>query len=126
GMRLRVPGAGEASPNGGPAGDLYVIVRVKEHPYFQREDAHLLSEIKITPAQAVLGDRIKIKTIDGEVEMNIPPGTQHGEQFRLKNMGMPVLGSSERGHHFVRVNVVIPKHINSKQKELWEKLRKLD
>lgn len=107
----------------GRNGDLYVHIHVKPSKEFKREGYNILSEAEISISQAVLGDKIEIKTIDGLVNLKIPPGTQSGQVFKLKNKGVPYLHSQERGDHLVKVNIKIPKHLNKRQRELLEKLK---
>ncbi|MEM0343490.1 MAG: molecular chaperone DnaJ [Thermoplasmata archaeon] len=123
GMRLRIRGAGEASPDGGPPGDLYIVVHIAEHPVFTRDGKDLWVEVPITFSQAALGAEIKVPTLDGDALVTVPPGTQTGTVFRLKGMGMPDLQGYSNGDEFVRVTVVTPTKLTPHQKEL---LRQLD
>lgn len=123
GMRLRIRGAGEASPDGGPPGDLYIVVHIAEHPVFTRDGKDLWVEAPITFSQAALGAEIKVPTLDGDALVTVPPGTQTGTVFRLKGMGMPDLQGYSNGDEFVRVTVVTPTKLTPQQKEL---LRQLD
>lgn len=123
GMRLRIRGAGEASPDGGPPGDLYIVVHIAEHPVFTRDGKDLWVEAPITFSQAALGAEIKVPTLDGDALVTVPPGTQTGTVFRLKGMGMPDLQGYSNGDEFVRVTVVTPTKLTPHQKEL---LRQLD
>ncbi len=122
GMQIRLSGEGNAGERGGPNGDLYVEVRVKSHPLFRREGDHVVLELPINVAQAALGARIKIPTLYGPEELNIPPGTQHGRQFVLKGKGFPHLRGSGRGNQIVTVKVVVPTRLNRKQRELLRQL----
>lgn len=122
GMRLRVPGAGEPSPDGGPPGDLYVVVHVKEHETFQRDGADLYTTQEISFPEAALGATIEVPTLDGKkVELAIPPGTQPGEIQRLKGLGMPRLDGHGRGDMYVRLKLVVPKKLTAEQKDLLRK-----
>ncbi|MGQ9588015.1 MAG: molecular chaperone DnaJ [Thermoplasmata archaeon] len=123
GMRLRIRGAGEASPNGGPSGDLYIVVHIAEHPVFSRDGSDLWVEQNVSFAQAALGDEIEVQTLDGTALVTIPPGTQTGTVFRLKGKGLPDLRGRGQGDEFVRVTVVTPTRLNSHQKELLRQLR---
>ena len=124
-MRLRIPGAGDAGVNGGPAGDLYLIIDVEIHPNFERDGADLHTSLILTYPQAVLGTEAKIKTLDGSEEsLSVPAGTQHGHVLKLKGKGMPRLNSplNSSGDLYVHVYVEIPKKLNDKQRELIKAL----
>ena len=119
GARLRVAGEGEPGTRGGGHGDLYVYIFVRRDPKFAREGSDILSEETISFAQAALGTKIPVETLDGKIELNIPAGTQTGTLFRIRGKGIPVLGAkNRRGDHHVRVTVSIPKKLNDKQQEL--------
>ena len=120
GTHLRLSGEGEAGDPGGPRGDLYVAIRVKPHELFNREGEHLAIEIPISMAQAALGDEIEVPTLNGRVTMKVPPGTQSGKMFRLRDKGMPLLRGGGHGDAFVRVLVETPTNLTSKQKELLQ------
>ena len=126
GSRLRVTGEGEAGVNGGPSGDLFVVLHVKEHDTFERQGANLYSAVPVSFAQAALGAEIKVKTLDGEEELKIPPGTQTGTVFRLKSHGMPVLGGRGKGDLFVAVTLITPKTLTKEQRKLLEKLAEVE
>ncbi len=119
GSRLRIPGEGEAGEWGGPPGDLYLIIRVREHEIFRRDGRDLYCDVPVRFAQVVLGAEVEVPTIYGDkVKLRIPPGTQSGTAFRFRNLGMPDLKGHGRGSLFARVNVVIPKKLSKRQKEL--------
>ena len=120
GTRVRLAGEGEIGEHGGPPGDLYVVVHVKEHPLFVREEYEVLCEVPISFTHAALGAQIDVPTLDGKVKMKIPPGTQSGKVFRLKGKGIPHLHGSGRGDQHVRVTVETPTELNAKQRELLE------
>jgi len=124
GTTLRITGAGHAGPRGAAAGDLFVILRVRPDARFDRkgDDLHYTTRISVT--QAVLGAELEVPTIDARVTMKVPPGTQSGAIFRLRERGMPHLGTKRRGDLFVTAIVDIPKHLNEKQKELCAELAK--
>lgn len=126
GSRLRVTGEGEAGVNGGPAGDLFVVLHVKEHEMFERQGANLYSAVPITFAQAALGTDIQVKTLDGEEELKIPAGTQTGSIFRLKSQGMPALGGRGKGDLFVAVTLMTPKTLTKEQRKLLEQLADIE
>ncbi len=124
GNKLRVRGEGDAGPKGGPSGDLYIFLNVKEDKRFRREGPEIYSDIKVSYIDAILGASLKVAVIDGEVEIKVPPGTQPGQVMRIKGKGAPRLGNaSQRGDHFVTVNVEIPKQISDKERKLIEDLK---
>jgi len=118
GMRLRVRGEGEVGEGGGPSGDLYVIVHVKEHKFFTRkgDDLHLTVPISFT--QAVLGDEIEMPTIDGKAKLKIPAGTASETIFRMKDKGLPVVNQDVSGDEMVKVRIEVPKKLSKKQQDL--------
>jgi len=122
GMRLRIRGAGEASPNGGPPGDLYVVLHIAAHKHFIRDGNDLLVEIPITISQAALGDEVQIPTFEGKAMLTVPAGTQSGTIFRLKNRGMTDPRGYGRGDILARTVVEIPKKLNKQQKALLKQL----
>lgn len=126
GSRLRVTGEGEAGVNGGPAGDLFVVLHVKEHELFERQGANLYSAVPITFAQAALGTEIKVKTLDGEEDLKIPAGTQTGTVFRVRSQGMPALGGRGKGDLFVAVTLMTPKTLSKEQRKLLEQLAEIE
>lgn len=124
-MRLRVSGAGEAGINGGPAGDLYLIIDVEVNPDFERDGADLHTRILITYPQAVLGTEAEITMLDGTKEkLVVPAGTQHGQVLKVKGKGMPRINSSLKtsGDLYVHVYIEIPKKLTDKQRELIKSL----
>lgn len=121
GQTISLHGEGNGGTLGGPAGDLYVTVSVKEHKMFQREGQDILLEMPISFAQAALGASITVPTVDGKVEYEIPEGTQTGTVFRLRGKGVPSINGRGRGDQYVKVNVEIPKDLNHEQKELLRK-----
>ncbi len=126
GTRLRVSNEGDSGARGGPPGDLYVYLFVKEDSQFQRDGINILSEIKISYLQAILGCRLPVETVDGEVELTIPPGTQPGTVMTLEDRGVPRLGNPvSRGDHLITILVDIPTKVSTEERELLEKLAKL-
>jgi molecular chaperone DnaJ len=121
GTRLRLRGEGEAGVQGGPAGDLFVVVTVREHPMFQRDGADLICELPISIAQATLGAELEVPAIEGKRTVRIEPGTQPGHVIRLRGAGLPRLGGAGRGDQLVQVYVEIPNKLNARQRELMEK-----
>ena len=120
GVRLRVAGEGDAGLREGEPGDLYVFISVQEHEYFEREGDDLHLSIPISFVQAVLGAEIEVPTLFGKAKLKIPPGTQTGTAFRLRNKGMPALRSSRVGDQLVTVDVEVPTKLNTKQKKALE------
>ena len=118
GDRIRLSGEGEAGRNGGPHGDLYVEVRVKEHPIFERDGAHLSCEVPISFKTAALGGTIEVPTLDGDVTIKVPPETQSGRVFRLREKGIKPVRGGGPGDLFCRVVVETPVHLTREQKEL--------
>jgi molecular chaperone DnaJ len=121
---IRVEGAGNAGPKGSRAGDLYISFRISPDKIFTREGENILTKIEINIAQAALGDKIEIETLDGAVEMKIPEGTQSGKIFILKDRGVPILNSHGRGDQLVEVVVKVPTKLSKKEKQLLEELKK--
>ena len=126
GSRLRLRGEGEPGIFGGPPGDLYVVLYVEEDKVFQRQNQDLIYSTEITFVQAALGDKISVPTLDEDASVSIPKGTQSGEVFKLKNQGLPYLGSSSKGDLLVQVKVVTPTSLNKKQEELLREFQRLD
>ena len=122
GSQIRITGEGEAGMRGGPPGDLYVVLRVKAHPHLVRHDQDVVFELRVNMVQAALGDRIEIPTLEGDVEIAIPAGTQNGQSFRLQGRGMPDVRGGRRGDQYVVVQVVIPKDLSAEQKALLRKV----
>ena len=118
GTRIRLTGEGEAGLRGGPAGDLYIFLSVKPHPFFQREGADLHCRAPITMVQAALGGEIKVRGVDGtEIKVKVDEGTQSGRQFKIKS-GMPVLRSRDFGDLYIQANVETPQNLTKRQKEI--------
>jgi molecular chaperone DnaJ len=115
GQRLKLTNEGEAGEQGGPAGDLYIVINVLDHDFFRREGAEVICDIPITFVHAALGAEIFVPTLDGKVEMKIPAGTQSHKVFRLKGKGLPHLGRGGRGDQLVRVMVEIPSKLTAEQ-----------
>jgi len=126
GSRLRLTGEGEAGIGGGPPGDLYVFINVKEHEKFIRQNSDIISTIQISFIQATLGDNIKVSTLDGEETLKIPKGTQYGETFRLPGKGIPSLRGYGRGDHIIQVQITTPTNLNKKQVALLNEFSRLE
>lgn len=124
GMSIRLQGKGGEAPSGGTRGDLYVVIRVKPHKHLTREGNIILSEVAVSMVDAALGTTIDVETVDGEVRMKIPAGTQSGTPFRLSGHGVPLMRSDgDRGPHIVTVTVETPKNLTKRQKELLEEFQ---
>lgn len=123
GDRIRLSGEGEAGRNGGPAGDLYVEVRVTPHPIFEREGSTLSCEVPIAFVTATLGGAIEVPTLDGQVSLKIPPGTQSGRMFRLRGKGVKQVRGGPVGDLYCRTAVETPVKLTAEQKELLSKLQ---
>lgn len=125
GQTISLRGEGEPGTRGGPAGDLYVTIRVKQHSLFQRQRNDVICEIPITFVQAALGSELEVPTLDGKVKYTMPEGTQTGTVFRLKGKGIPYIRGNGRGDQFVKVNVEVPVKLNEKQKEILKQFADL-
>ena len=124
GTQIRLAGEGQPGLFGGPNGNLYVALEVKQHKFFRRREFDILVDLSINIAQAVLGTEIEVPTVDGNEKLNIPPGTQSGKVLTLRSKGVPRLRGNGRGDHHVIVNVEIPSRLNSEQRKLFEQLAK--
>jgi molecular chaperone DnaJ len=122
GTRLRVPGEGEAGANGGPTGDLYVVLEVKEHAFFERRGADLYCTIPVSIAQAALGTELSVPGLNGEEKLKIPEGTQSGAVFRIKGHGLPDPRGGGKGDLYYHVRVITPSKLNRDQRKLMEQL----
>jgi len=124
GMQIRLAGEGEPGINGGPNGNFYVEIEVQKHNFFRRRNDDILLDLDINIAQAVLGDEIRIPTLNGDVSLRIPAGTQPGKVFRLRGQGIAHLRGSGTGDQLVTVSVQVPTKLSSEQREMFEKLAK--
>jgi molecular chaperone DnaJ len=125
GMKIRVPGRGSAGRRGGPAGDLYVVTRVAEHPVFKRRGDNIVVEVPVSFVEAALGAEIEVpRPGGGTVKLRLPAGTQEGKQFRVRGSGAPKARSrgGERGDLIVRVSLVVPKKLKRREREILEAL----
>jgi molecular chaperone DnaJ len=121
GSRVRVPGKGHAGAFGGPVGDLYLVTNVSDHPYFMRRGDNIHCTIPITVPEAALGAKIEVPTVDGKALLRIPPGTQSGQKFRLRERGAPSFrAGGVRGDQYVEVKITLPKVISEETKELLQ------
>lgn len=124
GSRLRLPGEGEPGENGGPPGDLYVVLSVRNHPIFSREGNNILCEVPVSFTQAALGATIQVPTLNGKTELKIPSGTQHGKVFKIKGLGAPDPRGYELGDLLVKVKITVPTKLTARQKELLQEFAK--
>lgn len=122
GQRLRLSGEGEAGPSGGQAGDLYVVIHVQDHAFFQRDGNDLYCEIPVSFPTLAIGGQLRIQTLEGDEPFSVPEGTQSGTMFSLRGHGMPDVGGRGRGNLMVTVKVVTPKKLTREQKKLVEQL----
>lgn len=126
GARLRLAGEGEGGPQGGREGDLYVVVRVKDHPLFRRDGSNVMCEVPIAIATAALGGEVAVPTLEGTTKMSVPPGTQSGSVFCLRGKGMPRPNGGPRGDLYVTTAVSVPTRLSRKQREAFERLRETE
>lgn len=123
GSKMRLSGEGDIGINGGPAGDLYVVLHVKPSDYFMRKEMDVYTHCTISPAQAALGDSVTIKTLDGEKEISIPAGIQSGDKITIKGAGVPsITSASVRGNQIVIITILTPTHLSNEEKMVYEKL----
>jgi curved DNA-binding protein len=124
GQRIRLRGQGEAGMRGGKSGDLFLRVRLARHPDFTVEGSDLIHEVKIQPWQAVLGTELLVPTLEGKVRLKVPPGTQGGQRFRLRERGLPGV-SGKRGDLYVVAQIDVPKKLSERERQIWSDLAKL-
>ena len=127
GQRIRIAGKGNAGPNGGPPGDLYIIIRIGEHPVFRRDGDDIYVTVPVAAWEAALGAKIEVPTIDGRSQLRIPPGTQSGQKLRLRDKGVPsATTDGARGDQIVEVKIAVPEARDLKVRELWQEMQKLN
>jgi molecular chaperone DnaJ len=127
GQRIRLAGKGNAGARGGPAGDLYVIIRAEEHPVFHRDGDDIYLTVPVSASEAALGAKIEVPTIDGRALLKIPPGTQCGQKLRLREKGVPsATKEDERGDEIVEITITVPMPRDERTKELLRELAKLN
>jgi DnaJ-class molecular chaperone len=126
GSRVRVAGKGQPGGNGAPPGDLYIITNVGTHPFFTRKGDNIYCTIPVTVSEAALGAKIEVPTVGGRALLRIPPGTQSGQQFRLREKGFPVLRSQGRGDQYVEVRITLPKVISEETKNILREFARLN
>jgi molecular chaperone DnaJ len=126
GQRIRLAGKGNAGAHGGPAGDLYIIIRAGEHPVFRRDGDNIEVTVPVTAPEAALGAKIEVPTIDGRAQLKVPPGTQSGQKLRLREKGVPsATKEGHRGDQIVEIKIVVPEARDLKARELWQELAKV-
>ena len=122
GNQIRLAGEGQPGTNGGPNGNLYILINVKSHKYFRRRERDILLDLEINIAQATLGADVPVPTVDGDATLKIPIGTQPGTVLRMRGKGVPHLRGNGRGDQLVMVNVLIPNRLSAEQRQLFEEL----
>ena len=125
GSRVRLAGMGEAGQRGGPPGDLFIVTRIRPHPFFERRGDNLYCEIPITVTEAALGAKVEVPTVDGMAHMTVPPGTQTGTRFRLRGKGVPHLTGGGRGDQYVTVRVVTPTVVDERGRRILRDLEQV-
>lgn len=126
GSRIRLAGKGDSGVQGASSGDLYIVATVASHPFFERKGDNIYCKVPVTVTEAALGAKIEVPTVDGRSVLRIPPGTQGGQKFRLREKGAPSLRAAKRGDQFVEVRVVVPKIADERSKELLRELARLN
>ena len=121
GQSIRLRGQGDGGPGGGTAGDLYLRIRYAQHPDFRTRGADLLSTLVLAPWEAVLGGTMRLPTLDGTISLKVPPGTQQGQQLRVRGKGLPT-GAATRGDLYVGVQIQVPTEASAEEKRLWKEL----
>ena len=125
-QKLRLQGKGQPSPYGGPPGDLYIRIRMLDHPVFRRENDDLYLKQQIKFSEAVLGTETEVPTIDQKkLKLKIPPGTQNNAKFRLRGYGMPHMKAKGRGDAYAEISIAVPKKLTKKQKSLVKSLEEV-
>ncbi len=126
GSKVRVAGKGESGINGGPPGDLYIVTQVRPHPYFERKGDDIYLEVPIAFSEAMLGSKVRVPTVEGMIQLTIPPGTQGGQKLRIKGKGVPHLRGGGRGDQFVVVKITVPKNIDPQSEQLVRDFERLN
>jgi molecular chaperone DnaJ len=126
GEYLHLRGQGDAGPQGGPPGDLHVILEVESPPGFERHGRDVLTEVRLTPARAALGGKVTVATLEGEATLDVPAGVQPGTLLRLKGKGLPPLHGGTRGSQLVRAVLEVPERLGREEKKLYKQLLDLE
>ena len=124
--KIRLAGKGEPGYNVGPSGDLYIVVKIRPHPRFERKGDNLYVKLPVTFPEAVLGARVVAPTMEGETKMTVPEGTQNGQTFRLRGKGMPHLKGNGQGDLYVTAHVIVPKDLSDESKALIRELERMN
>jgi len=124
GHTLRLRGEGAAGEMGTPPGDLYVVINIPEHPVFKRNDSEIFVETRINAVDAMLGTQVRVPTLYGDTQLEIPAGTQSGERFKIKGKGLPRINSYGKGDEFVVVTIEVPRSLNGRQKDLLRQVQR--
>ncbi len=122
GAKIRLAGQGNPGSGGGPAGDLYLKVRILPHPWFSLDGVNIVYDLPLTPWEAALGAKVRVPTLEGDVELNVPPGSDSGQKLRLRGRGLGQ--GTQRGDLFVRLAIKSPRELSEREKELWQELAK--
>ena len=125
GSKIRIAEQGQDSPSGGPKGDLYLTVKIQPHSFFERKGNDLYTEISLPLTVAALGGEVEVPSMEGNLVLKIPQGTQNGKIFRLAGKGMPHLGAARHGNLFAKIKVILPTNLTNEEKQLFEQLRAL-
>jgi len=125
GQRIRLAGQGGAGEGGGKSGDLFLRVRLARHPEFSVEGSDLIHDVKVSPSQAVLGDELRVPTLEGEAKLKLPAGTQGGQKFRMRERGLAGV-SGQRGDLYVAVQIQLPKTLSDRERALWTELGQIE
>lgn len=126
GSKVRIAGKGEPGINNGPRGDIYIITKVRPHPYFERKGDNIYLEVPVTFAEAVLGKKIRVPTVEGSIQLTIPPGTQSGQNLRIQGKGVPHLRGGGKGDQFVVIKVTVPSKVDAQSKQLIKDYERLN
>ena len=126
GVRLRLHGEGERSPNGGPSGDCYVFIQIKPHPFFHRDGQDLICQVPIGYAQAALGAEISVPTLEGEETLRIPAGTQNGDVIRMRGRGIPTPRRNSAGDLLIQIFIEVPKKVSPEHESVLRKLAEIE
>jgi curved DNA-binding protein len=124
GSRIRLKGQGGAGINGGPRGDLHLKVNILPHPLFKLQESDVETELTITPEQAVLGDKVSVPTLEGNITMTVPAGSHNGRRMRIKGKGLPKKDGT-RGDQYVRIKIDIPRDLSDEERELYRRLQEI-
>jgi molecular chaperone DnaJ len=127
GQRIRLGGKGNAGTNGGAPGDLFLNIRVGQHPVFTRQGDDIYVTVPVTVSEAALGSKIEVPTIDGRAQLKVPPGTQSGQKLRMRERGVPSAANPDkRGDEIVTIEIMVPKVQDERSKEILRELAKLN